>query len=55
MSINKDLPYPITFFSGKRYFSNGYAAHIAVLFARTRKENGTTAFIIEKGTPALED
>jgi len=37
----------------KRYISNGYAADIAIVFARTRKENGITAFILEKGTPGF--
>jgi alkylation response protein AidB-like acyl-CoA dehydrogenase len=37
----------------KRYISNGNAADIAVVFARTQKENGITAFIIEKRTPGF--
>ena len=38
----------------KRYISNGYAAHTAVVFARTKKENGITAFILEKGMPGFK-
>ncbi|OGP62164.1 MAG: hypothetical protein A2169_14165 [Deltaproteobacteria bacterium RBG_13_47_9] len=37
----------------KRYISNGYAADIAIVFVRTNKENGITAFILEKGTPGF--
>lgn len=38
----------------KRYISNGYAANISVVFARTRKENGITAFILEKEMPGFK-
>lgn len=38
----------------KRYISNGYAADTAVVFARTKKENGITAFILEKGMPGFK-
>ncbi len=37
----------------KRFISNGYAAHIAVVFARTGKEKEITAFILEKGMPGF--
>lgn len=33
----------------KRFISNGNCAHIAIVFARTDRENGISAFILEKG------
>ncbi len=33
----------------KRFISNGYAANMAIVFARTKNEDGITAFILEKG------
>lgn len=39
----------------KKFISNGYAANIAVVFARTQKEGkGVTAFVLEKGIPGFE-
>jgi alkylation response protein AidB-like acyl-CoA dehydrogenase len=39
----------------KKFISNGYAANIAVVFARTQKEGrGITAFILEKGIPGFK-
>jgi len=37
----------------KGYISNGYAANIAIVFVRTKKENEITAFILEKGMPGF--
>lgn len=37
----------------KRYISNGAAADIAVIFARTEGEKGCSAFVIEKGAPGF--
>jgi len=37
----------------KGYISNGYAANIAIVFVRTKKENQITAFILEKGMPGF--
>lgn len=34
----------------KRFISNGYVADMAIIFARTKKENGISAFILEKGS-----
>lgn len=38
----------------KRFISNGECANIAVVFAKTKNEDGITAFIIEKGASGFK-